>query len=212
MDGERFEFGPVPVRPPGGEPGQHRTRSTRAGSRLVRFTPPRGLRAISTATRRAAGSDGGRHRGRIASTFSPCPGSARPWCTCYSVRLATTPSRRARRSHLTHGHGSMTRRLPRSPSPRGPLVALRLSAPVRWLETTTTPLWVRPSGRSGSGRQAGLDAAGRRPLRFFSHGTFVAPSGTSPCSRYFHSAINSSRANATIPTFRDRALPEPKRR
>jgi len=27
------------------------------------------------------------------------PGS-RPWCTCYCVRRATTPSRRARRSHL----------------------------------------------------------------------------------------------------------------
>jgi hypothetical protein len=203
MDGEHFGFGPVPVRPPGGEPGQDRSRSPGApaldsfGSLLL------GLAAISTATRRAAGPMAGDAAGASPRPSLRVPGP-RPWCTCYSVRRATTPSRRARRSHLTHGHGPMTRPLPRSPSPLGPLVVPRLR-----------PLFDRSKQQqlpSRSAPQAGLDAAGRRPLSFFSHATFVAPSGTSPRSRYFHSAINSFRANATIPTFRDRALPSPNRR
>src|SRR5262249_35520979 len=54
--------------------------------------------------------------------------------------------------------------------------------------------------------------AGSRTLSFFSQGVVVAPSGTSSCSRYFHNAISNFLANATIPTFRARALPAPKRR
>jgi len=44
--------------------------------------------------------DGGQRFQSAASTFSPCPGSVRPWCTRYCVRHATTPSRQKKRSHL----------------------------------------------------------------------------------------------------------------
>ena len=37
--------------------------------------------------------------------------------------------------------------------------------------------------------------------------TTSAPAGNSPCSRYFHNAINSLRATATTPIFRARLLP-----
>jgi hypothetical protein len=52
---------------------------------------------------------------------------------------------------------------------------------------------------------------------FFNRGvTFCpmnrAPFGGSPVSRYFHNAINRFRAKATIPTFRSRQFPLPKRR
>jgi hypothetical protein len=39
----------------------------------------------------------------------------------------------------------------------------------------------------------------------------VAPSGTTPNSRKRHSSINNFRARATIPTFRARGPPRPKR-
>ena len=39
-----------------------------------------------------------------------------------------------------------------------------------------------------------------------------APAGKTAVSRNLHSAINSFRANATIPIFRIRLLPEPNRR
>jgi len=52
------------------------------------------------------------------------------------------------------------------------------------------------------------------PMRLSSENQVLfrsAPSGTTPVSRYLHSAINSFRANATIPTRRDRLLPAPNR-
>src|SRR5262249_52790347 len=47
---------------------------------------PLGLEPISTMARRVAGSHGVRRPRGLATTFSPCPGSIRPWCTCYGVR------------------------------------------------------------------------------------------------------------------------------
>jgi hypothetical protein len=44
------------------------------------------------------------------------------------------------------------------------------------------------------------------------HSTNLAPAGISPRSRYFHRAINSLRATATMPIFRAGPLPVPNRR
>jgi hypothetical protein len=46
---------------------------------------------------------------------------------------------------------------------------------------------------------------------FLSQPITSAPAGGSPVSRYFHNAINSVRAKATIPIFRMRLFPSPNR-
>jgi len=78
-DGQRtLRLRSCPGSTPGGEPGQDRSRSAGPlspgsfGSLLL------GLKAISTAMRRAAGSDGVRRARGIATTFSPCPGHFDP--------------------------------------------------------------------------------------------------------------------------------------
>src|SRR5262249_58162701 len=55
-------------------------------------------------------------------------------------------------------------------------------------------------------------AALGQPFTFFCQLDKRAPAGTSPCSRYFHKAIKSFRAKATMPIFRLRPLPPPNRR
>ncbi len=61
----------------------------------------------------------------------------------------------------------------------------------------------------------GLQAAGFRAfflISFDRHSTSLAPAGISPRSRYFHNAMNSLRASATMPIFRATPLPVPNRR
>jgi hypothetical protein len=61
----------------------------------------------------------------------------------------------------------------------------------------------------------GLQAAGFLAfflINFDRHSTSLAPAGISPRSRYFHNAMNSLRASATMPIFRAAPLPVPNRR
>ena len=117
--------------------------------------------------------------------------------------LTTPKPERWERALLTHGPLAGSPGAHRSPPPA-------LCARGSPLRPQFTPL------KAGPVRSDPLHdparATGTRPPSFFCQGLVVAPSGTSPPSKYFHHAINSFRANATIPTFRARAFPAPNRR
>src|SRR6516225_7346706 len=50
-----------------------------------------------------------------------------------------------------------------------------------------------------------------RPVSLVRQSTTAAPAGSSPCSTYFHNAMSSFRAKATMPNFFCRLPPAPKR-
>ena len=108
-----------------------------------------------------------------------------------------------RRAHLTHGP------LAGCPEPcRSPPPALSARDPPR-CRSRLHPRGTR-SGRPGPAHDAARRAA--PAPRNFAFSCTVAPAGTSPVSRYFHSATSSLRATATTPTFRSRAFPAANRR